>query len=209
MIKTCLSGSYLCFALIFASATAHAEGDESTFARISNQCSPEWRVTLLDAARDARKDIQSLMASTDEALENGYDRATSKRLKAARSTLECMARKMETTTIECESPQSEACFGVAAWAVPRGAGQVHFCLGFFSENEKRRRGTMVHEFSHLCGTNDAAYFFHGMSTSNKTVMLPTPSDVSLTKWSKIADTYGFWARNGFCVPDVNCVEPAR
>jgi hypothetical protein len=55
-------------------------------------------------------------------------------------------------------------------------------------------GTMIHEASHKCGTNDLAYF----SATDR------PHSVQFSEWPSIADTYYYWAKYGFCIPDVNC-----
>ncbi len=52
---------------------------------------------------------------------------------------------------------------------------------------------IIHEATHKCGTNDAAYF----RTSS-------PKSTRLFHWSSIADTYEYWAKNGVCIPDVDC-----
>jgi hypothetical protein len=52
----------------------------------------------------------------------------------------------------------------------------------------------LHEATHQCGTTDARYFKDG----------ERPGDSQYIGWQMIADTYWYWAENGFCVPGMNC-----
>jgi hypothetical protein len=55
-------------------------------------------------------------------------------------------------------------------------------------------GVLIHEASHKCGTNDLAYFSHD----------DRPHNVMFAEWPSIADTYYYWTKYGFCIPEVDC-----
>ncbi|MBT3980346.1 MAG: hypothetical protein HOE90_03285 [Bacteriovoracaceae bacterium] len=51
---------------------------------------------------------------------------------------------------------------------------------------------IIHELAHTTGIiGDPAYFGGGKDV---------PRDIKKRGWESIADTYGYWAKHGFCLP---------
>ncbi len=114
-------------------------------------------------------------------------------LRTAERTLACMVRKFPTLTISCRS------MGVAGITLPVVGRTLYInpgsILNRWAVEETNYAGAVIiHEASHKCGTTDAAYF-RGEET---------PHWVGPIGWARIADTYEYWVKHGFCVPGRSC-----
>ncbi|OGS12468.1 MAG: hypothetical protein A2234_05645 [Elusimicrobia bacterium RIFOXYA2_FULL_58_8] len=99
----------------------------------------------------------------------------------------------------CKGQDKGSCKGAYATAMPLTGGVVaiRLCDAFFGRNIEDSGATIIHEAAHsCCGATDATYY-HGTQ--------PGIAD----PWHTTADTYGYWARKGFCIPseDGECVAP--
>ncbi|MAX66596.1 MAG: hypothetical protein CME66_06645 [Halobacteriovoraceae bacterium] len=56
-------------------------------------------------------------------------------------------------------------------------------------------GSIIHEATHKCGTNDADYFYQKNQV---------PHSKWYSEWQNIASTYDYWSIKGFCVPEIDC-----
>ena len=86
--------------------------------------------------------------------------------------------------------------------------------------EKQQISLLVHEFSHLCGTEDIEYFNNGehinerilsqfgndaielMSFENRTLTMFRKSKIE--NWYLNADNYRLWSNHSFCLPNIDC-----
>lgn len=118
------------------------------------------------------------------------------KLEAVLSTVKCISRKLPKLTYHCREVKEGLCTETNyAWTVPFIGRKVRICPNFWKKSSVFvYASTLVHEASHKCGTHDADYFT-GMET---------PHDVGVLSWAMIADSYGYWALNGFCIPEIDC-----
>lgn len=81
------------------------------------------------------------------------------------------------------------------WTLPVVGRRVYLSEeNFWPERISYQKAVIIHEATHKCGTNDAAYF---KSTES-------PHNVGIFGWSTIADTYSFWSQRGICLPGIDC-----
>lgn len=117
-------------------------------------------------------------------------------------TLQCISNKINYIGFQCRS-QDPICL-YEAWAatkvlwlvvdVPFHEFDIHLCTSFW-RGEQAEIGMIIHELAHHCGATDATYF-------NSTY--EPPRTFEKIHWSRIADTYEYWAEFGFCIPGIDC-----
>lgn len=129
-------------------------------------------------------------------------------------TLQCVLSQFELVNFECKDgppycdkrqendPFSDIRAGnngdaYAYITLDTAPKDIYLCNKNFWHGSLRETAVIIHELSHACGTNDAAYFRHKKNT---------PKDVFFTAWSNIASTYEYWGTFGFCVPGIDCSE---
>lgn len=100
--------------------------------------------------------------------------------------------------------------------IPR---HIYLCPEYFKGTPAYRAGTLVHELSHFCGTDDWNYLFEkrlphtapSHKTSDTTVDLfgktITLFRVQKTSGNSNADNYQYWTEYGFCLPNLDCKKP--
>lgn len=120
------------------------------------------------------------------------NRSSSSALKA-HGILQCVERVLGRGgfTFECNADIGDN----MAWTLPLIGKTIKLDTGFFLRGEHYATGVLLHEYTHKCGTSDAAYFFYESTP---------PRSSRLSSWPMIADTYRYWHEHGFCIPEVNC-----
>lgn len=108
-----------------------------------------------------------------------------RKLHVAGNVLHCARRKLATLRWVCGHIDGD--FVAKTW--PIISRDVYLADSFFTDTRERQIATFIHEASHQCGTNDALYFNGDQ-----------PRDAGWRGWQSIADTYGYWAEHGFCIP---------
>jgi len=110
---------------------------------------------------------------------------TWRKLLVARGVLFCAQQQLKRLQYFCAD-------GIHATAqtYPLLSNKVHLADSYFGSEDLARRGVLLHEATHHCMASDAAYFDR----------IVPPHDVGPLGWQTIADTYGFWITEGFCIP---------
>ena len=165
-------------------------------------CTNAQTQTLKDDVNRAQKTIlPQLVADVNKAIQNDtgqYPLLTGAKLKHAKDYLSCIDRQLTNLGSKCEKPGSSLTCDwnptVYGWVKGIFASRIHICTKvYFGMGPQWRSGALIHEASHVCGSIDLGYFLN-----------ESPHDVLLTGWQDIADTYRYWATNGFCIPGFNC-----
>lgn len=176
--------------------------DSRAFALSQSCASQEFELTTLE--RQAREMIGQLKQDISNAV-GSHGEEIDRELKRSLAVLECTEKKIEKTRYTCHE-EGYRCGGLA-WIKGLIGGivrinNVHLCSTFWGHDEPYQAAVLVHEYTHVCKTSDAAYF-HGIPTGDG-----VPRSVGKTSWAMIADTYRFWAAYGFCVPGT-CEIPKK
>ncbi len=151
------------------------------------------RNRLLLADDGARRVLQEI----DETLENREEFKRKKvllKVLNARNKLICAIEELSKSKYIC-GKDKENTYN-AGFTLPfRGSKIKLFSIREGGPVELEQ--TLLHEAVHHCKTTDAAYFTYEYYN-------PPPHDTLLSTWDNIADTYAYWLRYGFCVPEENC-----
>ncbi len=159
-------------------------------------CTPEQKKVLLDAFSLARTKLGPLKSKLSSALGEKHGSKTLGKLKKAEKIVSRISSRLNsrvnlvcgTNAAGCKStPNAHS----SSWPLD---SKAEFCPGFFSKSEIGQAGILVHEISHIFGTDDAKDF--GASSP--------PVDSKNKAWEDNAETYEYWVEHGFCVPEVDC-----
>jgi len=173
------------------------------------KCSPEQTESLLALEKQAALKIVEIKSDLLVRASQISDRSKKSQklilgwVKNANEVLDCVATKLGTTTYICGDEKGLVCSRAYAGLSPAGlpfflARKVEFCGDHFWElNNTERLSTLVHELSHKCGTTDNLSF-RRFGEGNP------PYNGSLSDWPQIADSYGYFVREGVCLPYVDC-----
>lgn len=169
---------FLMFALTFSL---------SSFAVIEKACHPGQdhtvRIWKYRAAVEADKLMQNVR---DNLARNDLTFNQWRKISVAGNILHCARRKLGTLKFVCADDTGDK----AAKTYPVISNKVYLSDYVFTETQpKYQEGLLLHEATHHCGTNDAAYF-----DGSK------PDNVGIIGWQAIADTYTYWVQHGFCIP---------
>lgn len=164
-------------------------------------CTDAQKRTLQqDVDRASNTIIPNLVKSIDAAINadtGQYPLLTATKLGTAKRYLSCIDRELGSLGVKCEKAgMSRKCDkgDIYGWANWMFASRIHICNRvYFGMTPEWRSGALMHEASHKCGSLDVAYFLGS-----------SPHDVVLTGWQDIADTYRYWATEGFCIPGHDC-----
>ena len=113
-------------------------------------------------------------------------------VKNADTMLACTQRAAKTDYVfECHAKLDGDAY---AWTLPVVGKVIKYDFAALDLPEKELAAIVIHEITHKCGANDADYFHYRV-----------PESTRFFDWSSIADTYRYFANNGFCVPGKDCV----
>jgi hypothetical protein len=107
----------------------------------------------------------------------------------ATSVLSCALDEVGNLNYECKG-ESQTAVAKTDWIF---AKKIKIFKNFFDFSTIEQAGILIHEYTHKCGTTDAAYFW-----------TEAPHSTALIKWPMIADTYHYWISDKFCVPGETC-----
>ncbi|MCY4523102.1 MAG: hypothetical protein OXB84_00030 [Halobacteriovoraceae bacterium] len=220
------------FTALLLRETIADSGDEDLSTRISGRCDEYQAETIKNIHYKAINKIEFLISRTNLEInyglwENWRDHTKARLIKAKR-VLEC-GKDMMTYNIKYICGD---CFWwgplakVHSWDFSHNT--IRICEhGLYGSNE-HKIALFIHEATHHCGTGDADYFYEdnppGDSDFNnhpgrKLFKLYHQNMITIFgghlaairgriwasgKWHTIADTYYYWARHGFCIPEVDC-----
>ncbi len=108
-----------------------------------------------------------------------------RKLHVSGNILHCARRKLGTLQFVCADDLGDK----AAKTYPIISNKVYVSDYAFGQARQYQAALFLHEATHHCGTNDAAYF-----EGSK------PDNVGFIGWQAIADTYTYWVEHGFCIP---------
>lgn len=171
-------------------------------------CRNEEDVDLRNTVASAKLQVASLIRSIDDRLDKDprldIERSPGTfsyriRLNMAKNFLNCASKKLDSLDYECHEGSRcnrELVDGDrVAWTdLILFARTIHLCESYWHMVQSEKVGALIHEATHACGTNDAAYF---------TAINP-PRNQGIFGWQGIASTYNYWISNGFCIPGMDC-----
>lgn len=229
MIKSFLGTFIILFSLnLWAHVIEVSESEEISGTTIErenlkfNQCD-SYRINQLD--RSAK-----LLSSTIDRLQtqvNSYNNTELKKsemifLKQVTKTLSCVKKKItQKLTFKCQ--QNKICDRAAMYVkrillVPHALQKntIHVCDGAFDYRNYKLAGVILHEASHLCGTNDLEYLleleeYNSEPQLNYNYKIKRKDDgiylkqrILPVRGAKNADSYRYWYHYGFCLPGRDC-----
>lgn len=192
----------------------------STSTAFSLECSPD-DLKKLDSLKGEVSDTVSRLLSEAKT----YDSTKEKHLDEVIKTLECMEDKIPQMTYACVEVEKKMPNALAKIEVKRSwdlkktySTTIELFPMLFSRVSLLKVGTIIHEISHMCGTEDIEYYGGNMDDRNfegnnyslsyiesesynaKQVFATYP----VKKYYKNADTYRMWTANVFCIPGDDC-----
>ena len=164
----------------------------------TRKCSKQQLNTLVADYKMAKRQAVRAKAGVDAELKKRHPRKTVRRLKRVQRWFKKIVRILDKkATFTCK-PSRAGCKHAIAYTTPLVGHGMRACPSYFKCNARDfRASVIVHELAHKAGANDRAYFSHCSTGPDRSP--PTNKD-----WSRIADSYLYWARFGFCVPGKTC-----
>lgn len=135
-----------------------------------------------------------------------------KRVDAVAARLQCIRKDFDNYKISCECGEFSGYGPTLAYVIRAKKKVIQLCPAYFKEMKRKdRSAVLLHEVSHMCGTEDWIYLGLGRTTvpidSDRIIKAGTLKTVrNLTAHN--ADNFRYWAVKGFCLPDYDC-EKAR
>lgn len=148
-----------------------------------------------------------------------------KMLKTIREVVSCVKERLRSGLhFRCETNCNPNVF---AYIQLMNKQLIHFCPLMLKEKINFTASTMIHEASHFCSTEDYDYFYQ-LSMYDGTTAIPfrapakkqiihelkvfswklfSFTTVSKPEWT--ADSYTYWADQGFCLPGLDCKDPPK
>lgn len=169
-------------------------GSISSYGADIKNCTSAHGLLLRRAIKDSHKAYDRVLTSLNETLEvkdRSIPRKTMKKLRKAKYILKCAGMRLESLNFTCNEDMSAfmrvlPIVGneVEVWSQKLDKSSYDFIVG-----------TILHEATHKCGTNDADYFYQKGKK---------PASTWYSGWHNIASTYDYWAIHGFCIPGHDC-----
>lgn len=196
----------------------------STSAAFAIECSQEDLQKLDLLKSDAHETISRIISEAKT-----YDSTKVQHLDKVIETLECMESKIPQVSFKCKEtvknhPNALGSIDIKrSWNLKKTySTYINLYPMFLSRVSVLKVGTIVHEVSHMCATEDLDYYGGDMDERNLEVnnysinYIQSESITSkqifaspitpLKKYYKNADTYRMWASNVFCIPGEDCYE---
>lgn len=183
------------------SAYCNDEGSEYTKnTRVKFEgCTPDQRNKLIQMIDNAKVSVPNVMAQMSQTMKNPiFPQGPRDQLSKAYKTMSNIKLKLEqlNMTISCQSAMNRCSQGPNAHTLWGGSAKIKMCENYFrsSTTDKYREGVLVHELSHNFGTLDAEDFSS----------VKPPFNGKNVKWHNNAETYEYWIKEKFCLPEINC-----
>ncbi|WPU63397.1 M35 family metallo-endopeptidase [Peredibacter starrii] len=154
-----------------------------------------------------------------------------KDLNKISDTLRCMKDKMSNAQVTCQTNRSLGCLDKKRVAYVMNLPQfmrknLNLCPRYWKEEDAHERaGVMFHEISHFCGTIDHQYYWKLNDAPNEKKLVKNSTRLTRPNGEPIypdhlkppayyhediactnADSYRYWADNGFCLPGYDCAK---
>lgn len=187
-----------------------------------SQCDT-YRVNELDrSAKILSNTIDRLQTQVSSYKTSELNKKEKRFLKQVSKTLSCVKNKInEKLTFKCQ--QNQICDSVIMYVrrillVPHSLQKniVNVCDGSFEYNNYGMAGIILHEASHLCGTDDFEYLLeheeyksepqlsYNYKIKRKDDRKYLKQRILPVRGAKNADSYRYWYHYGFCLPGRDC-----
>lgn len=167
----------------------------SVYALEFNQCSERERDLIREGLADSKKSIQQIIHDIDDTLATRRElpKKARKKLVKSKYILKCAEWRTDMLDFDCSE---KGYVGYYMKVMPIFGNEVdvasyHLARGGYDFLV----GSLIHEATHKCGTNDADYFYQRNQK---------PHSEWYSEWHNIASTYDYWSIKGFCVPEIDC-----
>ncbi|MEE2785869.1 MAG: hypothetical protein VX589_00920 [Myxococcota bacterium] len=201
---TCLKRRWFsCVERQWLGGTARICGEpKKTEARAELEGCTYPQISKVDAALTAiAQRLPKVIAAAREGLVQTPNDPLMTRVRTAIAAFEKIEKKLnDTQEYRCLSINESRCSrGLVTYA--RFLEPIGLCPSFFDETRtvEENAGALVHELAHKAGVNRLMKeepFFEDHTQP--------PRSYRGTSWEKLADTYAWWFRNGFCIPTLSC-----
>lgn len=192
----------------------------STSTTFAIECSPDDLQKLDSLKSEVSESVSRLISEV-----KAYDSTKEKKLDEVIKTLECMEDKIPQMSFACIEGDKKRANALAKIEVKRSwdlkktySKTIEFFPMFFSRVSLLKVGTIIHEISHMCGTEDIEYYGGNMDEANFELNGYSLSYIEgesynakqsfalhpTKKYEKNADNYRLWAANVFCIPGEDC-----
>lgn len=216
-------------------------GKIHTTPRSSSLCSDAPPVKLLECSSDKNEQLESVLSLSRTQLARLQEevkdfsknpqvttnRTHLKNISDITKTLKCIDKEINDVKFICKN--SSICSTANAYVYSFfgfGPSTVNLCSGFWNSNNKTYKAAMIlHEISHICGTEDHEYISYdgykerapgdeksrtvtikyNLGPPGKTTLFKNSVHVEKTNiTASNGDTYEYWAIYGFCLPGLDC-----
>ncbi len=233
MIKTILSSALLFASLSSFATVVEGTGIEELLSEKSSQSISNIKYSGCNdlQIKGLESSILSLKANLtslqDEVRNYKTDDLTKKEKRFVKNVgkkLECIQRKLERKlTFRCVDP--DTCGDMVMYVrhtplLPRAVqkNQINSCLDYLYFTPGFTAGVILHEVSHLCGTDDHEYLLDQQENNiepqltydfklvRKESGVEVKKKIFSSRGHMNADSYRYWYILGFCVPGRDCRE---
>jgi len=158
-------------------------------------CTPEEAEKISTAYVKAKKKIVRLEGDVETVLrEASLTKKLKKRVEKALKKVRKIKKSLneKSKNFVCFESVKGRCGGHSAQA---GARNIAFCPTYFSSGVDFRSSTLIHEFAHMTGIINfgGERYFKGLGDY--------PKDYKNHNWESIADSYDWWSKYKFCLPN--------
>lgn len=186
------------------------------------QCD-QFRINALESsAKYLSKSLTRLQSEVENYPTKDLTIKEKKFLKKVSKKLSCVQKKIsESLTFKCVD--GKICETVTMYVqrillVPNSLQKdvIHACDGSYFYSGVEISGVILHEATHLCGTNDLEYLLdleeynsepqlsYNYKIKRKDDGLYLKKRILSVNGSQNADSYRYWYHNGFCMPGRDC-----
>lgn len=186
----------LCLIVLAHHSLAFADGLEKLLSK-----SPTCEGRIYNDQLEAIESIHKLKNELKEKLELKAVKNSDfhqKQIEKALKILDCSTEKIDDVEFVCEPDKACINQGYIAHTAWKGDGPLYFCDKFWKEKISQS-ATIIHELTHKCGTLDLEY----NEKENGFRTYPRYK-YSIWGYSQNADNYDYWAREGVCLPEIDC-----
>ncbi|MCO4753419.1 MAG: hypothetical protein KC478_03000 [Bacteriovoracaceae bacterium] len=159
-------------------------------------CAPDQESRIRSAIQESYISMNTIMDDIDHTIETRsreLPKHVVKKLAKAKYMLKCAEIRTDYLDFDCDAGISEGAF---MQVQPIVGNEVKVDGNYLPyAGDKFLVGTIIHEATHKCGTNDANYFYQ---TRTK------PRSNWYSGWHNTASTYDYWSIKGFCIPEIDC-----
>lgn len=189
--------------------------------RYSN-CKDYQEDKLKDSFKDLKSKLNNLITQADNYPIYELTRREKRFLRKSRDILHCVEKKMNLNIeFKCMSDDEQKCNNARMYVVSPlflkkilRKNRIHVCSSAIFNSKEEIGGLILHEATHLCGTEDLDYLLE-LATVNQDPLLVYKDKIDYEKVTtqkrvfpklgfRNADSYRYWYYEGFCIPGRDC-----